>query len=162
LKIYNAREDILYAEPDYLITLDSIFPNDTYFNDLWVMHNTGQSHPVTFGGTSSGTAGADIDAPEAWDIVTDANDIIVAVIDTGVNYTHPDLAANMWITIEEPNDANNDGYPGIQGVDDDGDGLIDEDSGGFEPGDPNWSNDLFEDDDENEYKCEVLTMQVKT
>ena len=39
----------------------------------------------------------DIDAPEAWDIRTDANDIIVAVIDTGVDYNHPDLAANMWI-----------------------------------------------------------------
>ena len=131
LKSYNARDDILYAEPDYEIQLLSIFPNDTFFDDLWGMQNTGQSHPTTGGGTSSGTADADIDAPEAWDIITDANDIIVAVIDTGVDYTHPDLAANMWKTIEEPNDANNDGYPGVQGVDDDGDGLIDEDSEGF-------------------------------
>ena len=135
LKLYNAREDILYTEPDYEIQIFSTSPNEIYppgrFNDLWGMHNTGQIHPITFGGTLSGTPDVDIDAPEAWDIITDANDIIVAVIDTGVDYTHPDLAANMWKTIEEPNDANNDGYPGVQGVDDDGDGLIDEDSEGF-------------------------------
>ena len=150
MQIYNSREDILYAEPDYEITLDSIDPNDTYFNDLWGMHNTGQT---------GGTSGADIDAPEAWEIIYDANDIVVAVIDSGVDYNHPDLVDNMWINyLEEPNDANDDGYPGIGGVDDDGDGLIDEDSqdrsrflADGETEDPNWTNDLFEDDDENGY-----------
>lgn len=148
LKLYNAREDVLYAEPDYELTLFTSDPNDTYFDDLWGMNNTGQT---------GGTPDADIDAPEAWDIIHDANDIIVAVIDSGVNYVHPDLAANMWKSIEEPNDANNDGYPGEGGKDDDGDGLIDEDSNGTsryidvenEIEDPNWTNDLFEDDDEN-------------
>ena len=147
LKIYNAREDVLYAEPDYELNLFSSIPNDTLFDYLWGMHNTGQT---------GGTDDADINAPEAWDIISDANDIIVAVIDSGVDYTHPDLAFNMWInSIEEPNDANNDGYPGIQGVDDDGDGLIDEDSDDREPGDPNWTNDLFEDDDENGYANDI-------
>jgi len=159
LKLYNSREDILYAEPDYEIKVDSTFPNEIYspgrFNDLWGMHNTGQTHPVYGGGTSYGTAGADIDAPEAWDIITDANDIIVAVIDSGVNYAHPDLAANMWKTIEEPNDANDDGFFGEKGKDDDGDGLTDEDSEGREPGDPNWTNDLFEDDDENGFANDI-------
>jgi len=157
LNIYNNNNSILYAQPNYLLFPSGNFPNDTYFDDLWGMHNTGQTHPVYGGGTSSGTSGADIDAPEAWDIINDANDIIVAVIDSGVNYVHPDLASNMWKTIEEPNDANNDGYPGIGGVDDDGDGLIDEDSNGTsrfidvenQIEDPNWTNDLFEDDDEN-------------
>lgn len=165
LKIYNAREDVLYAEPDYEILLDSTFPNEIdppgRFNELWGMHNTGQSHPITGGGTSSGKPDADIDAPEAWEIITDANDIIVAVLDSGIDYTHPDLAANMWTTIDDPNDVNDDGYPGIGGVDDDGDGLIDEDSNGTsrfidvenQIEDPNWTNDLFEDDDENSFIC---------
>ena len=134
---------ILYVEPNYKIRLYSTEPNDSSFDYLWGMHNTGQT---------GGTFDADIDAPEAWDIRTDANDIIVAVIDTGVDYNHFDLAENIWInTDEEPNDANNDGRPGISGFDDDVDNLIDEDSNGREPGDPNWTNDLFEDDDENGY-----------
>jgi subtilisin family serine protease len=154
LKLYNKRDDIFYAEPDYEIQLLSTFPNDTYFEYLWGMNNTGQT---------GGTNDADIDALEAWDIITDANDIIIAVLDTGVDYTHPDLAANMWITDEDPNDANDDGYPGIGGEDDDGDGLIDEDSNGTsryidvenEIEDPNWTNDLFEDDDENGYANDI-------
>jgi parallel beta-helix repeat protein len=106
LKTYNARDDILYAEPDYGLELANTTPNDIRFEDLWGLHNTGQT---------GGTADADIDAPEAWDIRTDANDIIVAVIDTGVDYTHPDLAANMWVNqaefLGDPNyDDDNNGY----------------------------------------------------
>ena len=113
---------VIYVEPNYKIKLCAIEPNDISYNYLWGLHNIGQT---------GGTIDADIDAPEAWDITTDANSIIVAVIDTGVDYTHPDLADNMWINLsEDPNDANDDGYPGIGGVDDDGDGLIDEDSQG--------------------------------
>ncbi|MFA6186065.1 MAG: S8 family serine peptidase [Phycisphaerae bacterium] len=105
----KGKGGILYVEPNYKIKLLSTIPNDTDFNDLWGMHNTGQN---------SGTIDADIDAPEAWDIIHDACDIIVAVIDTGVDYTHPDLAANMWVNQAELN--------GITGVDDDGNGYIDD------------------------------------
>jgi serine protease len=83
----NKAQGILYAQPNYILKVDSTFPNDTNFAQLWGMNNTGQT---------GGSADADIDAPEAWDIETNANAIIVAVIDTGVDYTHPDLAANMW------------------------------------------------------------------
>lgn len=81
-------------------------PNDTRFGELWGMHNTG----------AVGVADADIDAPEAWDTIN-GGDAVVAVIDTGVDYTHEDLAANMWTnTGETPNN----------GIDDDGNGFIDD------------------------------------
>jgi len=113
LKKLSKKSDILYAQPNYKLTIDSdisqYFPNDPLFDDLWGMHNTGQS---------GGTPGADINAPEAWYIRTAADGIIVAVIDTGVDYTHPDLAANMWVNEAELN--------GTPGVDDDGNGYIDD------------------------------------
>jgi Subtilase family/Divergent InlB B-repeat domain/Right handed beta helix region len=77
---------VLYAEPDYQLQR-FVIPNDTRFGELWGLHNTGQS---------GGTPGADISAPAAWDINTGSSKVIVAVTDTGVDYTHPDLAANMW------------------------------------------------------------------
>ena len=108
LKTYNAADEILYAEPDCEIPLLSPLPNDTRFDELWGMHNTGQT---------GGTTDADIDALEAWDITTNAN-IIVAIIDSGIDYTHSDLAANMWVNEVELN--------GDPNVDDDGNGYIDD------------------------------------
>ena len=109
LQTFNGADGILYAEPDYEVQICSTFPDDTRFDDLWGMHNTGQT---------GGTVDADIDAPEAWDIGTGSSEIIVAVIDTGVDYTHPDLAANMWVNEAE--------YNGIPGIDDDGNGYVDD------------------------------------
>ncbi len=82
-------------------------PNDLDAR-LWGLNNTGQT---------SGRADADIDAPEAWNTIKDASNVIVAVIDTGVDYRHPDLAANMWVNPGE--------IPG-NGIDDDGNGYIDD------------------------------------
>ena len=96
-----------YAQPNYLHFLD-LTPNDPSFGDLWGLHNTGQS---------GGTAGADISATSAWDVTTGSSDVIVGVIDTGVDYNHPDLAANIWTN---PNEiAGN-------GLDDDGNGYVDD------------------------------------
>lgn len=108
----NNTPGILYAEPDYQVkalSAGQTIPNDPRFSELWGLNNTGQS---------GGTPDADIDAPEAWDISTDGSNIIVAVIDTGVDYTHPDLAANMWVNAAEAN--------GLPGFDDDGNGYIDD------------------------------------
>ncbi|MHC4574805.1 MAG: S8 family serine peptidase [Planctomycetota bacterium] len=97
------------TEPNYEVKVLQTIPNDTRFGDLWGMHNTGQ-----FGGTPD----ADIDAPEAWDITTGDSQVVVAVIDTGVDYTHEDLAANMWVNEAELN--------GTPGFDDDGNGYVDD------------------------------------
>lgn len=99
--------DVLYAEPDYLLEAFAT-PNDARFGDLWGLHNVGQD---------GGNADADIDAPEAWNRTTGSPDVVVAVIDTGIDYTHPDLAANMFRNVADC-DAN--------GVDDDANGWIDD------------------------------------
>ena len=98
------------AERDYLV-FPTLFPDDTSFPQLWGMHNTGQT---------GGTADADIDAPEAWDISTGSREVLVGVIDTGVDRTHPDLAANMW---RNPNEIVG------NGVDDDGNSFVDDVNG---------------------------------
>ncbi|HYY58361.1 MAG TPA: Calx-beta domain-containing protein [Pyrinomonadaceae bacterium] len=86
----SARSDVLYAEPNYVIGVAGT-PNDSSFSGLWGLQNTGQ----VVGG-SAGTQGADISAAPAWDISTGSRANVVAVVDTGVDYNHPDLAANMW------------------------------------------------------------------
>ncbi len=82
----KSKSEFLYVEPNWKIKLRSTIPNDTRFSELWGLNNTGQS---------GGTPNADINAPEAWDIITDS-DIIVAVLDSGIDFNHLDLAANIW------------------------------------------------------------------
>ena len=97
-----------FVEPDYLITVSGT-PSDGAFVDgrLWGLRNTGQN---------GGVSGVDIDAVRAWDITTGSGNVVVAVIDTGIRYTHQDLQGQMWINEDEV--AGN-------GVDDDNDGFVD-------------------------------------
>jgi subtilisin family serine protease len=93
-KIIEVESDpnVLYAEPNYLRYPSTINTDDTYKDLLWGLDNTGQSANGVLG-----TADADMDAPEAWAISEGTNaSIIVAVLDTGIAYNHPDLQANMW------------------------------------------------------------------
>jgi subtilisin family serine protease len=86
LTALRAHPLVSYAEPN-LILRKSSAPNDTLFGSLWAMENTGQT---------GGTADADIDATTAWSVTTGDIRVRVAVIDSGIDYNHPDLAANMW------------------------------------------------------------------
>jgi thermitase len=104
---YARNPNVLYAEPNYVVQAAGL-PDDRYFSELWGLHNTGQT---------GGTPDCDIDAPEAWDLAHGSSDVIVAVIDTGVDYSHPDLAANIWV---------NTGEIAGNGIDDDGNGYIDD------------------------------------
>lgn len=89
MRYYRARPDILYAEPNYTRHADQsqVTPSDPRYPEMWNLHNTGQS---------GGTPGADIHAPEAWGLTTDSSSVVVAVIDTGIDYNHVDLSANVW------------------------------------------------------------------
>lgn len=100
------------AEPNYTISINDIqmqsMPNDPGFSDMWAMENTGQA---------GGTIGADISALDAWGISTGDNTMVIGVIDSGVDYNHPDLAPNIW---------QNPGEDCSNGIDDTGTGVIDD------------------------------------
>ena len=92
-------EPELCIEPDYPAQLTSVVPDDTLFSLQW--------------GLSNPDAEFDIGAPDAWAYLTDAPDVVVAVIDSGVDATHEDLAGNMWINpgeVEDGEDTNGNGF----------------------------------------------------
>ena len=93
----QTNEAVLYAEPDYLYEYCETVPNDEYYYDQWGLHR--------------------INASKAWDTFTGNPDIVVGVIDSGTDYTHPDLADNIWVNTGEIPD---------NGIDDDQDGYIDD------------------------------------
>ncbi len=107
LQFARKHAAVKVVEPNALLTLH-VTPSDDRFGSLWGLNNTGQS---------GGTPDADIDAPEAWNITTGSRDVVIAVIDTGVDWTHPDLVANLWWNDRE--------IPG-NGIDDDGNGFVDD------------------------------------
>jgi subtilisin family serine protease len=121
---YRRDPAVAFAEPNYLRYPTSL-PTDELFSDLWALNNTGQSHAVSDANGDhtatprSGAADADIDAPEAWDVQA-GNGTVVAVIDTGVDVAHPDLAGQLWT---------NPGETPSNGVDDDLNGKIDDVNG---------------------------------
>ena len=103
----QANPDIEYIEPNYIVRIQQRLPNDPQFSSLYGLDNRSQS---------GGRADADIDAPEAWALQT-GSDVIVAVIDSGVDYTHVDLRDNIWT---------NPGEIAANGIDDDGNGYVDD------------------------------------
>jgi subtilisin family serine protease len=87
---FERRPEVLYAQPNY-IREALAKPNDPFFSQLWGLHNVGQ----VVNGDRPGTPDADIDAPEAWNLTTGSSAVTAAIIDSGVQYDHPDLAANI-------------------------------------------------------------------
>jgi subtilisin family serine protease len=107
--LLKSNSDILAVSPNFIRKAAATIPNDEHFAFLWGLHNIGQT---------GGRVGVDIDAPEAWDIERGNRGVIVAVLDSGIDYTHPDLAANMWQNPWE--------VAGTSGLDDDGNGYVDD------------------------------------
>ena len=94
--------NVLSAEPNHVYRLSAV-PNDPRFSELWGLNQASD---------------ADLDAPEAWDRSTGSRNVIVAVIDSGVDYTHPDLVDNIWVN-DDP----------VDGADNDGNGFLDDTHG---------------------------------
>src|SRR5204863_9991183 len=84
-----------YAEPNYLVHAADL-PNDALFGQQYGLFNTGQGIPNVLGIPTTGKPGSDIGARLAWDITEGSRNITVGVIDTGIDYRHPDLAPNVW------------------------------------------------------------------
>ena len=113
---YSSCPDVVYAEPNAIGSPCGI-PNDANFSNQWHLNNVGQVFLQYNGANFSGKPDADIDAPEAWDIETGSPNIVIAIVDSGIDYTHPDLADNVWTNTKE--------IPG-NGIDDDHNGYIDD------------------------------------
>ena len=97
---YNNDDNVIYAEPNYIVNT-YLYPNDPDFNYQWALDQFSD---------------CDIDAPEAWSIEAGNENIIIAIIDTGVDYTHPDLVENIWFNSDEI----------LDGIDNDDNGYIDD------------------------------------
>jgi subtilisin family serine protease/sugar lactone lactonase YvrE len=97
--MYEADPDVAYVEPNYKVYANAI-PNDPQYGSLWGMPR--------------------INAPAAWDKTKGSSNVVVGIIDTGIDRSHPDLAANMWVN---PGEA---GSLSANGIDDDGNGYIDD------------------------------------
>jgi thermitase len=117
--------EVAYAEPNYKVSIGTFdeaaaAPRDAEFVKLWGLQNQGKNEPTRSGDLSStpGKKGADVNALGAWEITKGSKEVTIAVIDTGVDYNHPDLKNQMWINEAEAN--------GTEGVDDDGNGYVDD------------------------------------
>lgn len=111
LRLLGAQGDIVETAEMDGVGFGSGVPNDPRFDEQWGLHNTGQS---------AGTADADVDAPEFWELVQETPGMVIAVLDSGLNFTHPDLQNIAW---------KNPGEVAGDGIDNDGNGRVDDVNG---------------------------------
>ena len=109
----SSSEIVALAEPNFIYHALKT-PNDSNYSALWGMNNTGLADKDG----QRGLSGVDIGAEKAWDITTGSKDVVVAVIDTGVDFSIPDLTENAWTNLAEKN--------GKPGIDDDANGYVDD------------------------------------
>lgn len=101
---YQASGLVDFAEPDYVVSVAATLPSDPYFQNgtQWWLNNYGQN---------GGVPGADLNAPQAWDVARSASNVVVAIVDSGIRYTHEDLVENLWA---DPHDGSH-GYNAFTG-----------------------------------------------
>lgn len=118
------QRGVEFAEPNTVGEYTAT-PNDSSFGTQWNLSNTGQS---------GGTVGADVSAEDAWEIQDGDPSVVIAVLDSGTQWNHPDLASNMWANVDET----------VNGADDDGNGYIDDVRGwDFDSNDNDPSGSFF-------------------
>lgn len=138
VKDFSSESDVEFSEPVFIgeaagkkeLKL-SFMPNDEMFSKQWYLNNEGQIAPT---GRGNAKIGADINMINAWDIEKGSEDIIVAILDSGIKDDHPDLRSRMWINKEEIPD---------NGIDDDDNGYIDDNKGWDFAYDDNTPTDGF-------------------
>ena len=95
LTAYRNDPAIEYVQPNYIYHAAAA-PNDPQYGQLWAFNNTGQTVLTGTYAPNTGTPGDDMNIEPAWGHIIDCSSVVVAVVDTGVNYNQQDLAANMW------------------------------------------------------------------
>ena len=97
ISTFSQLDSVEYAQPNFIYRALAVVPNDTNFSSLWGLNNTGQTiSGGTYTTNNPGTSGKDMNLKNAWEHITDCSNVIVAVIDTGINYNQQDLVNNMW------------------------------------------------------------------
>jgi subtilisin family serine protease len=124
LAAYRTDPLVETAEPNLLRKLLQVVPNDPGFPDQWGLLNTGQAHSIADpnppGQTAAGTPDADSDVADAWTTQDGDPSTVIAIMDSGIDVTHPDLDGNLWV---------NPGEPTVDGVDNDANGYVDDVNG---------------------------------